>query len=202
MQVDGRVRDVVERGGAGGNSPGVPTIADLLLEYRRLTGASYEDMSKVVNREITTARLHQLATEPPKSFPREAHTVQRLADLLQVPVATIVLAFAASLGLPVSQTGSLLSITLPPGTDSLEADDVAAIRAVVGQLVQARRGVVETPAGVGKTERTGRLVELTQPPAPDLNRVAARHGTSEGRRLRNEQDVEGETQDPAHEHQE
>ena len=159
----------------------MPTIADLLLEYRRLTGASYEDMSRSVNGEITTARMHKLATERPKSFPRDAQTVQHLADLLQVSVATIVLAFAASLGLPVSQEGSHLAITLPPGTDNLEPDDVAAIRAIVARLVEARSAAAHNPAG-------GQLLDLARPPTPDLSRVAARRGDSEGRRLREDQD--------------
>lgn len=190
---------MVETSGGDRDSPGVPTIAELLLEYRRVTGASYEDMHRSVNREITTARFHQLATEPPASFPRNARTVQALADLLQVPVATIVLAFAASLGLPVSQQGSHLSITLPPGTDNLDADDVEAIRAVVRQLVEARNAVVHTGTGSGKTEAlTGQLIDLARPPAPDLSRVAARRGTSEGRRLRESQDAETDPQDPSH----
>jgi hypothetical protein len=196
---------MVERDSTGGDSPSVPTIADLLQEYRRLTGASYEAMSEVVNREITTGRLHQLATVPPKSFPRDAGTVQRLADLLQVPVATIVLAFAASLGLPVSQQGSHLSITLPPGTDSLEAKDVEAIRAVVRQLVEARNRaahaggsgeageLVQMATGRGKaTSAISRLPDLARPELPDLSRVAARRGESEGRRRRQEQDEDAD----------
>jgi hypothetical protein len=144
-------RVMVERRGTPGDSPPVPTIAELLVQYRDRTGASYDEMSRSVNGEITTAWFHRLTTQPPKSFPRDADTVQALADLLQVPVTTIVLAFAASLGLPVTQSSSMLLMTLPPGTDNLQPADVDAIRAVVRQLVEARR-VVTTPV-------------------PDLNRV-------------------------------
>lgn len=176
---------VVEGTGRGGDSAPVPTIADLLLEYRRLTGASYDDMSRSTNGAITHGRLHQLATEPPSSFPRNAATVQALADLLQVPVATIVLAFASSLGLPVAASGSMLSITLPPGTDNLDPGDVEAIRAVVRQLVQAR---TQEKSG----NPTGRVVDLVRE-VPDLSRVAARHGESEGRRRHEEQDEDADT---------
>jgi hypothetical protein len=134
-------RLMVERRSGHGDSPPVPTISELLAQYRDRTGASYDEMSRSVNGEITTAWFHKLTTQPPKSFPRDADTVQALADLLQVPVATIVLAFASSLGLPVTQSSSMLLLTLPPGTDNLQPADVAAIRAIVRQLVEARRAV-------------------------------------------------------------
>lgn len=190
---------MVEVASSGGDSPRVPTIAELLLEHRRLTGDSYEAMSRSVDNAITAARLHKLATEPPRSFPREAETIQLLSSILQVPVATTVLAFAAALGLPVSQTGSILSITLPPGTDSLQPEDVKAVRAVIGQLVQARNAVVHHTTGSGKTESVVTALrardgddDLARPPMPDMSQVAARHGESEGRRRAEEQDRDAE----------
>lgn len=139
---------MVERNGGGGDSPSVPTIADLLIEYRRRTGASYDDMSKAVHGEITTAWFHKLTTQPPKSFPRDAATVAHLADLLQVSVTTVLVAFAVALGLPVESSGSHLAITLPPGSDVLDSRDVEAVRSVIRQLVDARR--------------------MAAPPVPDL----------------------------------
>lgn len=158
---------MVEQSGAPGDSPLVPTISELLKQYRDRTGASYEVMSRSVNGEITTAWFHKLTTEPPKSFPRDAGTVQALADILQVSVATIVLAFAASLGLPVTQTSSMLSMTLPPGADSLQPADVDAIRAVVRQLVEARRAQNRPAPDMGKVHG----VRLADDPAPTLHRA-------------------------------
>lgn len=128
----------------------MPTISGLLLQYRDRTGASYDDMSRAIGEAISGGRLHQLATEPPSSFPRNPATVQHLADLLQVSVTTVLEAFAVSLGLRIDDR-SLLSITLPPGTDNLTDRDRAAVLAVIRQLVEARRA---------------------EPPRPDLSRVA------------------------------
>lgn len=151
------------------DSSPVPTIAELLTRYRDLSGASYEDMSRSVNGAITTAWMQKLTTQPPKSFPRNAATIQHLADLLQVPAATIVLAFATSLGLPVSQAGTALSITLPPGTDILETRDVEAIRAVIRQLVDARRAASPPPEPDFDKVEGLRLAE-DETPSPARNR--------------------------------
>lgn len=123
----------------------MPTISELLVQYRDRTGASYDEMSRSVQGAITSAWFHKLTTSAPRSFPRDSATVQQLADLLQVSVTTILEAFAVSLGLPVAQSKSLLLLTLPPGTDTLEPADVDAIRAVIRQLVAARNSTPPTP---------------------------------------------------------
>lgn len=197
LYTDGRA--VVERGNAGSDSSAVPTIADLLTAYRDRTGDSYEDMARKVGDEISRSRMHQLTTRPPREFPKLPRTVERLADMLEVPVTTIVLAFAAGLGIPVTQTGTMLEVTLPAGTDTLTAEDREAIRHVTRALVDARRGFVQTATGSGKSHTVGELVDLARPPAPDLSRVAARRGQSEGRRRRAAQDEHAETQDPSQE---
>lgn len=146
---------MVEHGGAGGDSRSVPTIAELLLEYRDRTGASYEDMSRAVNREITTGRMHKLATAPPDGFPRP-RTIELLSDLLQVSVSTTVLAFASGLGLQIPDRQPLLAITMPPGTEQLTDRDRSAVRAMIGQLVEARRAATDraVPETVGTPSST------------------------------------------------
>lgn len=141
---------MVERRSNVSDASAVPTIAELLTAYRDRTGASYEDMARKVGDEINKSTMHKLTTRPPDQFPKLPRTVELLAQLLEVPVTTIVLAFAAGLGLPVSRAGSLLAETLPPGTDSLTPEDREAVRAVTKALVDARRQA---------------------PPAPDLSRV-------------------------------
>ncbi len=173
---------MVERGGSEPHSSGVPTIAELLLAYRDRTGASYAEMARKVGDELTPARMHQLTTEPPKQFPKLPRTVALLADMLEVPVTTVVLAFAAGLGIPVNSSDSLLALTLPPGTDDLTGEDRNAIVAVTRQLLDARKAARAVP------EHRGELIDLARPPAPDLSRVAARRGQSGGRRLRDDQD--------------
>jgi len=136
---------LVEHNGRGQDSLLVPTIAQLLTDYRDRTNASYDDMSATIGGGITGAWLQVLATKQAKSFPTKGKTVELLADLLEVSTATIVLAFAASIGLPVEQRGSHLSISLPPGTEDLEPADVEAVRSVIRQLVQARKAVAAVP---------------------------------------------------------
>lgn len=68
-------------------------------------------------------------------------------------------------------------LELPPGLTPRQRD-------AVRELVQS----MADPAG----EPGGELVDLSRPPMPDLSRVAARRGESEGRRLREEQDEDGE----------
>jgi hypothetical protein len=194
----------------------VPTIAELLLSYRDRTGHSYSEMAKRVRDELQAARLQQLVTAPPKAFPSR-RTVELLAELLEVPTATIVLAFAAGLGIPVSQSGSMLERTLPPGTDVLTPEDREAIRLVTRTLVEARNAVVHGMPGSGKTQAAAagvmaqaelekaerRVEEMLDAGRPAINSpepaevidysLAARRGNSEGKRLRQQQDDDADT---------
>lgn len=181
---------MVDRGDGDSDGSAVPTIAAMLTSYRDRTGHSYRDMARKVRDEMQGSRLQQLATSPPKAFP-ERRTIELLSELLEVPTATVVLAFAAGLGIPVSQTGTMLERTLPPGTDALTAEDREAIRAVTRALVEARNEIAHG-AGSGKSEQVVHLADLARLPLPDLSRVAARRGKSEGRRMREEQDRHGE----------
>lgn len=157
----------------------MPTIGELIQARMDSTGASYGDLSRKANHALGVQHLQKLVTQPIKEFPKP-RTVELLADLLELPATTIVLSFAAALGLPVSQAGPALANALPPGTDVLTGEDRDAVRVLLRQLVDARQR-----AG-------GKLVDLARPPQPDLSRVAARHGESVGRRLRQEQDEHGE----------
>ena len=180
----------------------MPTIAELLTAYRDRTGASYEDMARKVGDEINRSRMHELATQPPKNFPKLPRTFERLADLLEVPVTTIVLAFAAGLGLPVSTTQSRLAQLLPARTDELLTDeDRDAILNVTRSLLEANLRV-RNVAAHGSAEEFrkhfgfGGLAGSEDDPAgsdPDDLGLAARRGSSEGRRLREEQDRDAES---------
>ncbi|WP_100499399.1 hypothetical protein [Geodermatophilus chilensis] len=190
----------------------MPTIAELLLAYRDRTGASYAEMARKVGDELTPSRMHQLATAPPQQFPKRARTVEALAELLEVPVTTIVLAFAAGLGIPVQQSGTVLEQTLPPGTDVLTDEDRQAVRGIVRALVRARRNaLVHHASGSGKTESLMRAAQaadadlalvVSDRPAEGADpadvsaedfALAARRGDSEGRRQREQQDRDAES---------
>lgn len=169
---------LVEGSGRRGDSAVVPTIASLLAAHRDRTGDSYDDMERRVGGVVKAARFHQLVRETPSAFP-QPRTVEALAGLLQMPVASVVLSIASSLGIPVQDSASKLASSLPPGTDNLTDDDRDAILAVTRALVAARRS-----AG-------GQVVDLARR-EPDLEILAARHGESEGRRIADEQDQAAE----------
>lgn len=145
-------------------------------------GASYGDLARRTDHALSAQNLHKLATEPRKAFP-DPRTLQVLSDLLDLPLATIVLACARAVGLEVRQAGTALDVVLPPGTDELTAEDREAVRVIVRALIDARRGGPPTSL---------RSVSDPTPPLPDFTRVAARRGESEGQRLRREQDEAAE----------
>jgi hypothetical protein len=174
----------------------VPTIAELLTAYRDRTGASYEEMARKVGDEINRSRMHQLVTAPPKEFPKRARTIELLAQLLEVPVTTVVLAFAAGLGIPVSTEQSRLALLLPARTDDLLTDeDRDAIIAMTRSLMAAHRvrevssyGDGSRPLFFQQRPEGDQTARELRPPEPDLTRVAARRGESEGRQRRNHMD--------------
>ena len=173
----------------------MPTIAELLTAYRDRTGASYEDMARKVDDEINRSRMHQLATAPPKEFPKRARTVELLAQLLEVPVTTIVLAFAKGLGIPVQSSNTLLADTLPPGTDLLTAEDREVVRVVARALVDARHALMsgrDTESFVGPFYERPPITSPEPATVEDYG-LAARRGPSEGQRLRHEQDLDAES---------
>lgn len=141
---------MVDRSSPDADPAHVPSIAALLTQYRDRTGASYDAMSLSIGKAISSGRLHQIATTPQKNFP-DPDNVRHLADLLNVSITTVLEAFAVSLGLDVEQRRPLLAVTLPPGTDNLTVGDVAAVRAVISQLVESRRAASQ--------------------PVPDMDRV-------------------------------
>lgn len=109
-------------------------------------------------------------------------TMQAVADALRLP-ATTIREWAAT------ARGEEKPFELPPEANRLTRRERDAILAVVRAMLDpGEEATAETAAASGKT---GQLVDLARPPAPDLSRVAARRGESEGRRLRDEQDSDG-----------
>jgi len=170
---------------------GVPTIAELLASYRDRTGYSYKDMARKVRDELQASRLQQLVTAPPKAFP-ERRTIELLSELLEVPTATTVLAFAAGLGIPISQSGTILERTLPPGSEILTVEDREAVRVVAKALIDARR---DEHAIIAAWQQNKDQPPIASPEPATVHDfvLAARRGDSEGRRLRQQQDVDAES---------
>lgn len=185
---------MVERDGRRDDSSAVPTIAELISSYRdRMGTPSYEVMSRKVRNEILPGRLHQLHTTKPKSF-AEARTMEALAELLEVPVATIVLAYASSLGIAVRDSSPELARTLPSGTDKLTVEDRDAIRAVVKALISARRDEHSVIAAWQQDESQPAITGPEPATVHDYG-LAARRGNPEGKQLRRELDATQEAPD-------
>lgn len=106
-------------------------LAELI---RRTKGdRSYDQLARDCGGAPSAQRLQQIATNKPlKAFP-DAETILSLARGLGVPVRTVVLASADSLGLPVSGEGALAEL-LPPAADRLNDQQVAAVLAVVNAM--------------------------------------------------------------------
>lgn len=173
---------MVEQSSGAAHGSGVPTIAELLSDYRDRTGHSYGDMARKVRDEIRGNRLQQLVTAAPKAFP-ETRTVELLSELLDLPVTTIVLAFAAGLGIPVTQDPT--PVVLPPGTDTLAPEDKQAIRAITRALIVARNAAAHGDPGPINSPEPAQQIDYG---------LAARRGSSEGKRLRQVQDEDAESQ--------
>lgn len=103
-------------------------------------------------------------------------TMQAVADALRLPATTIREWAAAS-------RGEEKPFELPAEANRLTRRERDAVLAVVRAMLDPG----EEPAETG-----GQLVDLARLPLPDLSRVAARRGESEGRRLREEQDRTGD----------
>ena len=119
----------------------MPTIRELIEQRRAFTNLSYREMSERAERaglHIKYQTIQTLATETPKQWPKQAETIQALAEALDVPEQLVVLAFAASFGLDVRLERSRLASLLPSDTSALPGTVQDAIAQVVKALVATR----------------------------------------------------------------
>lgn len=111
----------------------------------------------------------------------DEQTVQAVADALRLKVTTIRSWASQALG-------QEAPFELPPEANQLNQRQRQAILTVVRTMLDPA-GQVDATTGSGKTENAiGQVVDLARPALPDLSRVAARRGHSEGKRRRSEQD--------------
>lgn len=120
----------------------VPTLRDLIRRHMDRTGDSGRHMDKLsgVNRQTLSNWMAGNITE----FPNPEQ-LRRFAAYTGYSEQTVVLAAAATIGLRVAEVGGRLVNSLPPGTDNLSVEDIDAVRAIVRQLVDARRSGAPTP---------------------------------------------------------
>lgn len=175
---------------------------------------SYEQLARDCGGRPTSQRLQQIATTQLKAFP-DGETILNLSRGLAVEVRTVVLAAAASLGLPVGGSTHLADL-LPPAAAHLTDRQVAAVRAVVNamndptersggddatSMTTGRSGpgeatAPEQVAAVSLPPETDALHALpggTMPTSVDLPRVPARPRTRRSKGTHTRPDSEGRT---------
>lgn len=115
----------------------VPTLRDLIQRHIDRTGDSLNHMGD--RSGVRSQTLSKWYRGEITEFP-EPERLRRFAAYTGYTEQTVVLAAAATIGLRVAEVGGRLVNSLPPGTDSLSAEDIDAVRAIVRQLVDARTG--------------------------------------------------------------
>lgn len=115
-----------------------PSIRDLIEDRKRDTGWSYADLAHASGDLVTRGTVYGLATSPPKSWPKARTTITGLAQALNVPEETVVLAYATSFGVPVRAQPSLLALQLPATTDLLTATERAQIIGIIRSMTENR----------------------------------------------------------------
>lgn len=106
----------------------MPTIKQL-IRAELDSGKSVRDLADASGGRVKFQTFQELSTKPPKQFPKDLKTITGMSLALRVPETTIVLAYAKSLGIPVS-SGSTFSLRLPADVDSLSPAMQDAILAV------------------------------------------------------------------------
>lgn len=130
-------------------------LNELVLNHK---GArSYDDLERECGGVLSSQRLQQIATAPPKQFPK-AETIRVLAKLLGVKESVVVLAVAESLGLDVRLELPKLLQVLPTAASDLSDDEAAAIAHVIRAF---------------KSEGGGVRVHRTAPNKPPAGRPGA-----------------------------
>lgn len=127
-------------------------------------GWSYSDLERLAGGRLTKGRWHQLATGiRMERFP-EPDTINLLAEVLAVDATAVVLATAATLGIPVRPRGPALAQLLPSGTDNLSDQMRDAVLAII------RAAVAESLTSNNDNEVSARDAEAFAWPKTDSSR--------------------------------
>lgn len=143
----------------------VPTLRDLIQRHTDRTGESRRalgDRSRIAHQTLGTWHAGTIQTFP------DPETIRKFAASTGYSEQTVLLAAAKTVGLRVTQAGTQLTNSLPPGTDNLSPEDVDAVRAIVRQLVDARRRRLEAE---GPDLATVEGIRLAEDTSPTLQRV-------------------------------
>lgn len=117
---------------------GHPTIRDLIAARVASTGWSQRELAYASDDMVSHQTVQDLAAAPPKAWPKTNRTILGLARALDVTPETVVLAYAASLGIPVKARQPLISIQMPPSADTLTAAERNSIVALIRTMTADR----------------------------------------------------------------
>lgn len=191
------------------------TISELVKAQKAASDLSYEALAQraqKVGLGLTKQQLSDLANNRPKGWPKSAEMVQALSVALNVSERTVVLSYAASFGIDVSETRSPFEVRLPATVSSLDPSMQDAILHVIraateGAEVDERTEEEVTEPGTQESypsamSRAGVSPahvdasaegEVPAVPRPkDEYALAASDEPSEGRALREQQDADAE----------
>jgi hypothetical protein len=147
-----------------GDRGSAPTLRELIRSRMTERGWSYADLERESGRALSRGRWQQLGSaDAQQKFPNpESLTI--IADVLQIDVASVVLAAARAVGLPVPVSGSDFANLLPAGTERLSAPMRDALLALI------RAAVAETVADAAPGEIGGMTLEWPKESAPSRQR--------------------------------
>lgn len=95
----------------------IPSISELIVEALD-AGKSSRELSADSGGRVKFQTFQELSRQAPKQFPKDPKTVTGMAIALGYPEATIVLAYAKGLGIPVTGL-SAFALRLPTRVDEL-----------------------------------------------------------------------------------
>jgi len=151
---------------ASEDADAVPTIQDLIQRHRDRTGDSYRkiaDRAHASGYPLKHQTLAELATSPPRQWPKNPDTIRALAVALGVSEGLVVIAFGRSFGLVVEQSRDALAAELSPSADPLPADIEAKVEGLVDKLVAERLAMEETRFASRLEARRAAMIEQAQP---------------------------------------
>lgn len=118
----------------------MPTIQQLIrIELDR--GKTVRDLEADSGGEVKFQTFHQLATHPPHQFPKETKTIRGIARALRCSEATVVLAYAAGLGIYISGLSNF-ALRLPPGVDDLDPQLQDSMVGVIRAAVKSHTAMI------------------------------------------------------------
>lgn len=162
----------------------VPTISELIHTQRDSTGLTYRQMAEraaAAGFPVKYQQFQELATQGPKGWPKEAATIKGLAAALEVSERSIVLSFARSFGLEVTEGSSLLEVLLPGATRDIDPGLQRAIAGVVRAAIEAQHEAGETggdTAPIGTELTTHESVTAEGQPVLEIREESSEEGLS------------------------